>query len=288
MGGVTVGERELGDSPVPETDPGDSPAPEDEPDYRFELADRLRNGYRKSAARRAAMAIFAILLLVVGVAGFAAYRVEQERGPDGPGNATRDFGFNVTPRDVAAGGPTPQPIPGVETVSVQIWDGFNCPDCRRFHRVVKKYLKAEAGRGHLDLTYYPFVDEVDATTNRFAARAANAAACVGDAAGVAGYVAMRDELFRIKPGVGKPGPGDARLIELAEKAGATGIEACIVEERFAPWLAEGLSEARRLGIVEAPTLRVGGRTIVSPGKNGEGTLPDLKELKFVINSSRNP
>jgi len=253
---------------------------------RFALAEQLRSGYRTSRRRRTVAAFFAFLLLIGVVGGFAAYRVERERGPERPTAATRDYGYRISAEDLVDVRGSSQGVPGVEPVSVQIWDDFGCSRCLGFHRQVKRYLEVQAKRGHVELTYYPYLDDSDLSTDRYAERAANAAACAVDSGGIKAYLTMHDVLLRRQPSFVGPGLTDNRLVAIARKSGAEDIDDCVAEERFLPWLKSGLAKARVDGVLEAPTIKVGGRTIVSPGENGQTALPDLKELKFVINVSR--
>lgn len=255
---------------------------DEDQEQRFAQAERLRQGYRKSGRRRVVVGFVALLLVLGGIGAFAAYKVSKDRGPDAPEHATAGFGFTLTAAELAPEGK--EPAAKENPVEVEIWDEFFCPECRRFNRDVSGYLRQAVRRGDIELTLHPVVLRDDGSTNNYAERAANAAACVADDAGLQAYADMHDLLVRRQPAQGKPGASTATLVSWAKSVGADDVEDCIEERTFLPWLEAASPAAKEDGVSEAPTVLVAGREIVSPGKDGAVVMPDRKELRFAIES----
>jgi protein-disulfide isomerase len=226
----------------------------------------------------------ALLLVLGGVGAFAAYRVGGS-GADAPDNATSDYGFTLTAADLAPAGKKPKAEDAEGAVVVQIWDDFFCAECRTFNKTVWPYLRKAVTRGDIQLTFHPFPVRKDSSTNDFAERAANAAVCVADAAGPKAYAAFHDLLLGKQPKSGEPGATDGKLITWARSLGAKDLDDCIRGGKFVPWLEEAVTEGKRNEVTTAPTVRVAGTRIVSPGKDGGEVMPDRKELEFAIDSA---
>ena len=226
--------------------------------------------------------VVAALLVVGAIGAFTAYRVSQRNGPATPDHATSDYGFTLTEKNLV---PRKSAKENPRVVAVQLWDDFSCADCRAFNKAVSGYLRSAVRAGDVELTLYPFVTGADTSTNRYAERAANAAACVGDIAGPKGYAAMHDRLLAEQPRSGKAGAGDSTLIAWGRSFGAKDLDDCVRDEKFVPWLVDAATEARRTDVSHAPVVKVAGRKIVSPGKNGGEVMPDKKELKFAIDAA---
>lgn len=254
---------------------------DEDQEQRFAQAERLRQGYRRRGRRRIVVGFVSLLVVLGGAGAFAAYKVAQDQGPDSPENASAGFGFTLTAEDLD---PDATAADSANAVRVDIWVDFFCVECRRFNDDVRSYLRQAVRRGEVELTYHPLLVRKDASTNHYAERAANAAACVADVADVEAFARMHDLLLKHQPAKGKAGAGTAKLVAWAESVGAEDVEDCIKDRTFLPWLKEAAVDG---GVKEAPTVRVADREIVSPGKNGAEVMPDRKELRFAIESAGN-
>ena len=249
---------------------------------RFELAEQLRRGARRHDRRRAVVTVVAIVAAIAGIGAFTAWQVSREDSAvaavdDVPRHATDDFGFELTPA-LATDGKNK----GEDAVTIDVWEDFLCPSCEKFHERTGDFLRASVARGEITIVYHPFVFLLEASTNRYAQRAANAAACVADDAGVVAYADMHDLLLENQPAEGTAGPADARLLQLAKKAGAGDIKACVEDEKFTPWIEAALEDGREREVSTTPTVRIGSNNIV----NANGNMPGPAELKIAIEGQR--
>lgn len=253
---------------------------------RFNQAERLRRGYRRSGRRRIIIGFIALLMIFGGIGAFAAYRVNKDKGPDGPEIATSDYGITLEAEDLAPKGKEDEADESdANAVVVQLWDDFSCAECRSFNLEVKTYLRQAVRRGEVKLTYHPFLDAKDKSSNNYAERAANAAACVADEAGAKAYADMHDRLMNRQPKAGKAGASTADLITWAQTFGAEKAKDCIEDRKFVPWLEEAVLVGEKSKVTKAPTVRVDGTEIVSPDESGADAMPDRKELKFAIDEA---
>lgn len=252
---------------------------DEDQEQRFAQAERLRQGYRRSGRRRLVVGFVSLVIVLGGAGAFAAYKVAQDKGPDAPENASAGFGFTLTAEDLD---PDADPEDSADAVPVEIWVDYFCAECRRFNDDVGNYLRQAVRRGEVELTFHPLLVRKDASTNHYAERAANAAACVADVADVEAYAKMHDLLLDRQPAKGKPGASTAKLIAWAESVGAEDVRQCIEEREFLPWLEEAVDVG---GVKKAPLVRVADREIVSPGKDGADVMPDRKELRFAIDAA---
>ncbi|WP_170931424.1 thioredoxin domain-containing protein [Aeromicrobium sp. PE09-221] len=197
-----------------------------------------------------------------------------------PEHATDDYGFMLTP-DLVTGTDTGD----VPPVNVQVFEDFLCPSCKAFHEESGAFLAEQVASGTISLTYQPFTFLLEASTDEYAQRAANAAACVADDAGVVAYAAMHDLLLQHQPAEGGPGLSDDQLLDFATQAGADDIAACIEERTFAPWVERALEAGRAADVTTTPTVRIGGMDVVR-STDGAESIPGPEELQFAIEAAR--
>ena len=246
---------------------------------REALAARIRHEHRHGDPRRRALAwvVGIIVVAVVAVVGVTvAQLLPSGEDPDAiatPQHATEAHGFLLAPPDAAA---TP--------VAVTLYEDFLCESCRAFHAESGTYLAEQVAAGAISVEYRPIVFLVSATTDEYAQRAANAAVCVADAAGVPAYVTMHGLLLAEQPAHGGPGLSDERLLELAAQAGATGIEDCVADRTFEPWLDAAIDEALAADVSVTPTVRIGDVNVVRLS-DGRETVPGPAELQYAIDAA---
>lgn len=242
---------------------------------RFALADDLRRGHRSSSRRRGAITVAVFAVLLACVAAGSAYQFatgdDSEDVAAVPRNATDRYSFVHTPAD------------GEADVTIRLWEDFLCPSCGEFEDRSGDYLREALDDGRINLEYHPFVFLLEASTDRYAQRAGNAAACVGDAAGAEAYSAFHDTLMQRQPDEGRDGHDDEQLITWAEKAGADDVADCIRDETFTPWIEEALKAGRKLEVTSTPTVRIGNVTIVAGG-DGDA-IPGPDELEIAISAA---
>lgn len=190
--------------------------------------------------------------LVVLVAGSVlVYRATSATGGDAaaPSGAT-GFGYQV-PADA-----------GADAVEVVVYEDFICPACQLFEQGAGAWLAEQRDAGEVVVDYRPVAFLDDASTTEYSTRAANAAACVADDAGLDAWVTMHDALFAEQPPEGGPGLDDARLAELAEESGADEAAAgCVEDGTYADWVAQGTDAASDDGVTGTPTVVVDGERV---------------------------
>jgi len=165
------------------------------PEVRRKRAAALREEVRLAdrRRRRRTIALVAGLVLAVG-AGIAVQAARTTAdGPSGaPGGVTADgFGFAV--------GKASAPV------TVEVYEDFLCPACRRFEESAGAQLRSMAADGAARVVYRPMAFLDGSSTNRYSTRALNAAACASDS-GAGGFSTMHGALFDAQPAEGGPGP----------------------------------------------------------------------------------
>ncbi|MCW2829422.1 MAG: hypothetical protein JWP31_114 [Aeromicrobium sp.] len=232
----------------------------------------------------------AVVLVLVGVATLAAVVGEggddprsrpgapTSAGPslsaDGgsPAHTTDDFGIVYTAEDAGASA-------AGEPVQVELYEDFQCPACQSFEAQSGAFLRDQVESGAITITYRPFsfLDEVGGSTNDYSKRATNAALCALDAGGAADYVTVHDHLYATQPDEGTAGPDDADLVAALTGLGIAGVDACVEDGQFLPWVEAAKNNAMAAGVNSTPTVVVGGRTV---------DRPDIAGLRAAITAVR--
>lgn len=246
---------------------------------RQELADRIRQEHLRGSGRRRVQAMVLVVLLVVAAIGlllWMQFRAHQESVVTAPQNATEEYGFLLTPALKNGTEPT-----DATPVRVVTYEDFLCPSCGIFHTESSPFLAEQVAAGAIELEYRPISFLVNASTDEYSQRAANAAVCVADQAGVVAYAAMHDLLLANQPAEGGAGLSDEQLIDFATQAGAEGVDDCVTERTFWPWIEEATAAGLAADVHETPTVRVNGQNVVR-SDNGKESMPGPPELQYAI------
>lgn len=250
---------------------------------RQALANEIRQGHLARARRRrlvTSVVVIVAALAAVAVVAWLQFRPDDEPAQVSvPEHATDDYGFTLTPELANA------TTPHAEPVEVKVFEDFLCPSCKVFHEQSSAFLAEQVAAGEISVTYHPFAFLLEASTDEYAQRAANAAVCVADDAGVVAYAAMHDLLLEHQPAEGGPGLSDDELIDLAGQAGASDIADCVADRRFTPWVEEALEAGRAADVGTTPTIRVGGSNVVR-SEDGAESIPGPEELRVAIEAAR--
>ncbi|MFB9835306.1 DsbA family protein [Actinoallomurus acaciae] len=141
---------------------------------------------------------------------------------------------------------------------VDVYEDFQCPACKEFHRVNDATLKNLAGEGRAKVVYHPIVLFSGEPLAGNSTRAATAARCVTDGDR---WLAFQDQLFAHQPAEGSTGFAVADLVSYGTAAGVTGSDfaSCVRTQRYAAQVRQ-VSQAAltRGGIVGTPTVKVNG------------------------------
>ena len=235
---------------------------------RAARAEQMRKEREKADRKQRNLITVAIVTVVIALIAVGGYAIKSENDKNkketeviNPKNTTKDFGIAYTAAD--AGGEVPS---GTKPVSVELYEDFQCPVCKSFEEQSGAFLKQQVQSGAITITYRPFsfLDENGASPNRYSHRATNAALCALDSGGVDDYVKVHDYLYANQPEERTNGPENAQLITALEGLGVTGIDSCVLTERFVPWVDEAKAEGAKRGVNATPTVFVGGKKLDSP------------------------
>ena len=239
-----------------------------------------------SGGRRFAAILVVIIIALAGLAALAWFQLQpDEASADAraPRHASESYGFVLTSQ-LAAGeaesDATSDPADD-DLIEVAVFEDFLCETCRIFHEDAGEFLNSQLESGVISIEYHPFAFLVSASTDEYSQRAANAAVCVADHAGVAAYVNMHGLLLENQPEQGGTGLTDEELIEFAAASGAEDSAECITDRTFEPWLAEALEAGLAADVQSTPTIRVNGMNVVR-SQDGKESMPGPDELEYAI------
>lgn len=174
----------------------------------------------------------------------------------------------VTPAGVGEAGAIVVGDPDATKV-VEVYVDYQCPYCQRWEAEIGTALMERAlqpGSGLVVKQYnMAFLGEANRSLNPpgASARAASAAACVLEGAGVDAFVAFNTAVFAA-PGGTDPSTrfDEASLVSLAGGLGADDATlACIEEGRFIPFVAATTQAAFSRGVTGTPTVLVNGKPL---------------------------
>lgn len=221
-------------------------------DRRRQRAVAAREAARRAERRRRfrTAAVAAVLALVVGTGIAVQAARSSSDGPDGvPAGTAGQFGLPLGAQNAP--------------VTVELYEDFLCPACRRFEEAAGPVLREWAAEGTVRVVYRPFAFLDGYSTTRYSTRALNAAACAADEGR---FAEMHDQLFRAQPPEGGPGLSDKRLVQLGRAAGATGDDfaGCVTDLRYERWSQRATDAASKAGVVRTPTVVVNGQALAEP------------------------
>jgi protein-disulfide isomerase len=147
--------------------------------------------------------------------------------------------------------------PGVTTPLVDVYEDFQCPVCKEFHRVNDVTLKNLAGEGQAKVVYHPIVIFGSEPLLGNSVRASAAAHCVTDGAR---WLAFQDQLFLHQPPEGSVGFSTTDLVSYGRNAGIddSGFGSCVRSQRYAAEVRQTSQTAISGGVSGTPTVNVGG------------------------------
>jgi protein-disulfide isomerase len=163
---------------------------------------------------------------------------------------------------VAGDGTVTMVRPGVARPVVDVYEDFQCPVCKEFHRVNDVTLKQLAGEGRAKVVYRPIVIFQTEPLAGNSLRASAAAHCVTDGAR---WLSFQDQLFAHQPPEGSPGFGAADLVSYGAAAGIddAAFVSCVRSQRYAADVRRASRTAIAGGVNGTPTVKVNGTAIDS-------------------------
>lgn len=229
----------------PPPGPPYGPSPYGAPPYGPPPARRGRRGLVVGL-----IAGFVVLLVCVTVTVFLLRRDDGRAEP-----VALPAGVTVTTAD---DGTVTMVKSGAASKVVDVYEDFQCPVCKEFHRVNDATLKNLAGEGRAKVVYHPIVLFSEEPLAGNSTRAATAARCVTDGDR---WLAFQDQLFAHQPAEGSTGFAVADLVSYGTAAGVTGSDfaSCVRTQRYAAQVRQVSQVAlTRGGIVGTPTVKVNG------------------------------
>jgi protein-disulfide isomerase len=150
--------------------------------------------------------------------------------------------------------------PGVTTPLVDVYEDFQCPACKEFHRVNDATLKNLAGEGDAKVVYHPIVIFKTEPLEANSVRAAAAAHCVTDGAR---WLAFQDQLYLHQPPEGSNGFSTDDLVSYGRSAGIgdSGFGSCVRSQRYAAQVRLMSLSAIAGGVTGTPMVNVNGQTL---------------------------
>lgn len=231
---------------------------------RAARAEQMRKEREKADRRQRnliSVAIVTVVIALIAVAGVAITKTNNDNKKNedlvAPKNVNADYGFTYDAE--AAGGAA-----GADPVKVILTEDFQCPACLSFEQQSGAYLTDLVKKGEITIEYRPISFLDSQSGNKYSSRALNAALCVLDKGGVEKYRVMHDLLYASQPAEGTVGPDDKALIETAKTAGVTGIDSCVLSERFGPWIQDAYEKLADDVFKGTPWVRIDGKDIASP------------------------
>jgi protein-disulfide isomerase len=195
---------------------------------------------------------FVVLIVCVAVTAVLVSR-------DDKGGTPVAMPAGVTAR-AAADGTVVMARSGVTSPLVDVYEDFQCPVCKEFHRVNDATLKTLAGDGKAEVVYHPIVIFSQEPLAGNSTRASAAAHCVTDGAE---WLSFQDELFLHQPPEGSSGFNADDLVSYGGAAGvgASGFASCVRNQRYAAQVRQASATAIADGIVGTPTVKVNGTAL---------------------------
>jgi protein-disulfide isomerase len=145
---------------------------------------------------------------------------------------------------------------------VDVYEDFQCPICKEFHRVNDATLKSLAAEGRARVVYHPMVIFSTEPLAANSTRAAAAARCVTEGNR---WQAYQDQLFAHQPPEGDQGFSVTDLVSYGAAAGVTGagFASCVRTQRYAAQVRQTSQAAIAGGISGTPTVKVNGRALAT-------------------------
>jgi protein-disulfide isomerase len=148
-------------------------------------------------------------------------------------------------------------------VTVDLYEDFQCPNCRAFEADSGSTLARLVADGTVLARYHGMAFLDTKANDDYSTRALNAAAVVLANAGPEAFQTFHDLLFANQPAEGGAGLTDDQLVEYAGQAGATGsaVLAQIRDLTYGDWVAKSTDQASKDGVTGTPTVFVAGQQL---------------------------
>jgi protein-disulfide isomerase len=204
---------------------------------------------RERRRRRAlwATVVAVVVLVAAGVTGWAVWSGQRPAGHGTPAGATAD-GTGI--------------VSGTGPVTVDVYEDFLCPVCRRFEQLSAGTLEQLRAAGRIKVVHHPvaFLNRFSSTD--YSTRSSAASGCAADQGKFQEYATA---LFNRQPAEGGPGLSDDQLVAIGADVGLGGdFGRCVREGTYRSWTARVTDAASRAGVTGTPTVLVDGTPVPTP------------------------
>jgi protein-disulfide isomerase len=155
-------------------------------------------------------------------------------------------------------------------VTVDLYEDFQCPNCKAFEAQSGSTLAQLVAAGTVQAHYHGMAFLDTSANANYSTRALNAAAAVLTAGGPTAFQAFHDLLFTNQPAESGSGLTDDQLVTYATQAGATGtkVAQAIRNQTYADWVKSSTDQASKNGVTATPTVLVGGKKLADLSPTG--------------------
>jgi protein-disulfide isomerase len=169
----------------------------------------------------------------------------------------------AVPANTAAGGDVVVVGQAAAPVTVDLYEDFQCPNCKNFEDTDGATLASLVSAGTVQLHYHGMAFLDTSANDRYSTRALNAAAAVVNAAGPDAFQTFHDLLYANQPEEGGSGLTDDQLAAYATQAGAGGeaVEQQIRDLTYGDWVSNVTDQASKDGVTGTPTVLVAGQRL---------------------------
>jgi protein-disulfide isomerase len=274
--------------------------------------DRLRKNARREAARQKAQALRethkkrdrrsrfflqgGLVVVVLGIFTVVALIIANSylKAPtSGPLNMASDgitIGQNFKAVTTGALQPGDKPVAAASTgpnvINIRLYVDYQCPTCGTFEKTNAQQIATWVKSGAATIEIHPisFFDS-QSLGQKYATRAANAAACVANFSPNA-FFQYNELLFEFQPKEQTAGLPDARLVSLAKQAKAThlsSIDSCIDNQTFKSWVNASTARATAGPIPNSNVQKVAQTpTIIVNGAKYTGSLTSANDFSQFV------
>ena len=161
-----------------------------------------------------------------------------------------------------------------EPIDIDVYFDYMAPEAGVIEKNLAPQIYELIDEGIVTLTYHPIsLMPNESNGSQYSTRAAAAAMCV---------VSEKPEAFRDfntallseQPELGTEGYTDEELASMAADAGAKGLDECISDHTYAPWIGEATSRATDQDLPGTDGIRATETIVIADGQKYEGSLSD--------------
>jgi protein-disulfide isomerase len=169
----------------------------------------------------------------------------------------------AVPANTADGGQVVVVGSATAPVTVDLYEDFQCPNCKAFEDTNAATLASLVSAGTVQLHYHGMAFLDTSANDDYSTRALDAAAAVVDAAGPDAFQKFHDLLYANQPAEGGSGLTDDQLVAYAQQAGASGeaVEQAVRDLTYGDWVKQVTDQASKDGVTGTPTVLVDGQRL---------------------------